>query len=192
MSIIYQVENVNIKNINLRIFFFYAILYTGDIMTFGERLRKCRKEKGLTQKELAALIGERHTSVSHWEKDQNVPDGNKILLLIKALDVKPEELVGDYDLNALAELEEEERENPSKLSTEQRAALEYARAISSDVWKGTVVPGVREVVGTFAETVDDVTREMIDIMKDLAAEQKKAVLDLVKAMHFGKGGKGDK
>ena len=75
-------------------------------MTFGERLRKCRKEKGLTQKELAALIGASYASISNWEKDQNVPDGNKILLLIKALDVKPEELVGGYDLNALAELEE--------------------------------------------------------------------------------------
>jgi len=176
----------------LRTSIFCGILNMGDIMTFGERLKKCRKEKHLTQRELGDLIGVKNNSISNWEKDQNVPDGNKILLLIKALDVKPEELVGDYDLNTLAELEEEERENPSKLSTEQRAALEYARAISSDVWKGTVVPVVREVAGTFAETVDEVTREMIDIMKDLAAEQKKAVLDLVKAMHFGKGGKGDK
>lgn len=163
-------------------------MHTGDYMTFGMRLKKCRKAKGLTQKELAALIGASYASISNWEKDQNVPDGNKILLLIKALDVQPEELVGRYDLNQLADIEDKDSRDNATLTTDERAALEYARAVSSDVWKDTIVP-LRSVVTSVGEVFDDVTREIIDVTKDMAAEQKRIILDLVKAMRGG--GKGD-
>ena len=58
-------------------------------MTFGERLRCARKEKGLTQKELALKINAKHNSISNWENDQNMPDPDTIQNLCWALDVQP-------------------------------------------------------------------------------------------------------
>ncbi len=58
-------------------------------MTFGERLRKARKEKGLTQKELATMISAAHNSISNWENNQNMPDPDTIQHLCWALDVQP-------------------------------------------------------------------------------------------------------
>ena len=61
----------------------------GDRMTFGERLRIARKEKQLTQKELAAKIKAAHNSISNWENNQNMPDPDTIQHLCWALDVQP-------------------------------------------------------------------------------------------------------
>lgn len=58
-------------------------------MTFGERLRCARKEKRLTQKELAAKINAKHNSISNWENNQNMPDPETIQNLCWALDVQP-------------------------------------------------------------------------------------------------------
>lgn len=58
-------------------------------MTFGQRLRTARKEKQLTQKELAAKINAAHNSISNWENDQNMPDPDTIQNLCWVLDVQP-------------------------------------------------------------------------------------------------------
>lgn len=58
-------------------------------MSFGERLRRARKAKRLTQKELAAKINAAHNSISNWENDQNMPDPDTIQNLCWVLDVQP-------------------------------------------------------------------------------------------------------
>jgi len=58
-------------------------------MTFGQKLRAARKEKQLTQKELAVKINAKHNSISNWENDQNMPDPDTIQNLCWALGVQP-------------------------------------------------------------------------------------------------------
>lgn len=58
-------------------------------MTFGQRLRTARKEKQLTQKELAAKINAAHNLISYWENDQNMPNLDTIHSLCWASDVQP-------------------------------------------------------------------------------------------------------
>lgn len=41
--------------------------------TIGQRIRTLRKEKKLTQKELAKILGITDAAVVHWEKDVNTP-----------------------------------------------------------------------------------------------------------------------
>ncbi|PYG87211.1 helix-turn-helix protein [Ruminiclostridium sufflavum DSM 19573] len=60
----------------------------------GDRIRELRRTKGLTQKQLADLIGAKHNSISDWEKNKNKPDSNTITLLMKALDVDANSLLG--------------------------------------------------------------------------------------------------
>ncbi len=56
-------------------------------MTFGDRLRKARKDKGLTQKQLADLIGAKHNSISDWENNKNRPDPDTIEYICGALEI---------------------------------------------------------------------------------------------------------
>lgn len=57
--------------------------------SLGTKIKSARIKKGLTQKELAALIGAKHTAVSNWENDINKPDADTIELLCTALGVEP-------------------------------------------------------------------------------------------------------
>lgn len=41
--------------------------------TIGERIRKLRKDKKLTQKDLAKILGISDAAIVHWEKDVNIP-----------------------------------------------------------------------------------------------------------------------
>ena len=63
-------------------------------MTFGKRLKTARKEKGLTQKELAALIHVKHNSISDWENDKNKPDIATVELLCGVLSITPSYIMG--------------------------------------------------------------------------------------------------
>jgi transcriptional regulator with XRE-family HTH domain len=66
------------------------------MVMFGKNIRKARKDKGLTQRELADLIGAKHNSISDWENDKNRPDPDSIELLLGALGVDANTLLG-YD-----------------------------------------------------------------------------------------------
>ena len=59
---------------------------------FGEKLRKARKEKKLTQRQLADMIGAKHNSVSNWETGINRPDPDTIGLICGVLHISPNDL----------------------------------------------------------------------------------------------------
>ncbi len=67
------------------------------MITLGDRIREHRIKRGLTQKQLAELIGAKHNSVSDWENNKNKPDSNTIKLLMMALDVDANSLLGCDD-----------------------------------------------------------------------------------------------
>ena len=56
---------------------------------FGEKIRKARKALGLTQRQLAQLLGVSNTSVSNWEKGLSRPDADMIQMLCTHLRLQP-------------------------------------------------------------------------------------------------------
>ncbi len=63
---------------------------------FGERLRTFRKKAGLTQPELAELIGVHETTIRRWENDYSGKPGmENIKALAKALNVSENDLLND-------------------------------------------------------------------------------------------------
>lgn len=59
----------------------------------GVRIRKCRTERGLSQRELAERIGASVSRVSNWEQGINRPDADILVKLCYALSVSPSELL---------------------------------------------------------------------------------------------------
>lgn len=57
------------------------------IRTLGEQIRRARIEKGLTQKQLADLLGVKNNSISDWEKGKSKPHVDIIELLMGVLDI---------------------------------------------------------------------------------------------------------
>lgn len=67
---------------------------------FAERLKKCRKEKGYTQDQLAKITNISVQTIRNYEQDLNEPIARYLLEMAKALDVTPEYLlIGENNMN---------------------------------------------------------------------------------------------
>ncbi|MBR4888306.1 MAG: helix-turn-helix transcriptional regulator [Clostridia bacterium] len=63
-------------------------------MGFGNRLRQLRKEKKLTQRQLAEMVGLRHSVVSFYEIGERSPSPEIIKKLASSLHVSSDYLLG--------------------------------------------------------------------------------------------------
>ena len=61
--------------------------------TIGNRIQKFRKEKGMTQEELAEKLGVSSQAVSKWENDASCPDITLLPELCRSLGVTTDELL---------------------------------------------------------------------------------------------------
>ena len=62
-------------------------------MELSERILTLRKQKGLSQSELADLIGVSRQAVSKWESGQALPDLDKIIVLSDIFDISIDQLI---------------------------------------------------------------------------------------------------
>ena len=67
-------------------------------MTFGEKLKKLRKENGLTQEELAEKLYVTRTAVSKWETDKGFPAIDSLKLISELFQISLDELISDSDV----------------------------------------------------------------------------------------------
>lgn len=66
-----------------------------EVLSFGDRIKRFRKESGLTQHQLAAFVGVSGSAVGNWEnRPHEMPKGDNLLKLAEALGVDPEDLLG--------------------------------------------------------------------------------------------------
>ena len=66
-----------------------------DKQAFGTFVAMLRKEKGITQKELAERLFLSDKAVSKWESGASEPSTSNLLALCKLFDVSPEEFLGE-------------------------------------------------------------------------------------------------
>lgn len=64
-------------------------------MTIGEKIQILRKEKNLSQEELASSIGVSRQALSKWECDTSLPDIDKIIALSEYFNVTTDYLLKD-------------------------------------------------------------------------------------------------
>ena len=87
----------------------------------SENIKKIRKSKGLTQKDLALQLNVVRQTVSKWETNQSVPDFDKILPLCEALGITTEELItGEEEKNVEIEEIKQEKERAKKEYVQKR------------------------------------------------------------------------
>jgi len=66
-------------------------------LTFGERLREIRREKGMTQDEFAALLGSTKQVLSRYETNQRAPKITLVQQYAEKLNVSVDYLLGDSE-----------------------------------------------------------------------------------------------
>ena len=73
-------------------------------MSFGENLKNVRKQRNITQEELAEILGVSRQAISKWESDNGYPETEKLIAISKTLNISI-----DYLLNDISVMEEKEK-----------------------------------------------------------------------------------
>ena len=70
---------------------------SGELSTFGARLRWLRRAKGMTQVELARQVGRHQTVIGPYERDEYMPAREIVERLARVLETSPEYLLFGRD-----------------------------------------------------------------------------------------------
>ena len=68
------------------------------MLSFGERLRKARKRKGLSQVDVFKALGLNNKSLSRYENGETTPNPETLQRLIRLYDVSSEYILGITDI----------------------------------------------------------------------------------------------
>lgn len=108
-------------------------------MAFGESLHKLRKEKGLTQQDLARKAGVSQQLIGHYETGIRAPKLEKAILLAKALGVPVEVMNGQLEKKKPAEIMPHKHRNSRAIKMQeifdrlspdkQKSILDHAKAL---------------------------------------------------------------
>lgn len=100
-----------------------------DYIAFGQRIRRFRKQKHLTQEALAELVGISASFLGHVERGSRIASLETLMQLCRALAVSPNELLGHELIAQYGELPEKVSISP-ELLMEDIAALLRKQTIS--------------------------------------------------------------
>ena len=99
-------------------------------MTFGEKLQDLRKKAGMSQDALAEKLNVNRQAVRRWERDETLPETEKVVVLADLFDVTT-----DCLLRPEAEMPELARkEQVSRFLTEHLGALARILGWAAIVW----------------------------------------------------------
>ncbi len=119
----------------------------------GKFIAECRKEKGLTQMQLAEQLGITNRAISKWENGKSMPDVSIMIPLCEILDISVNELlsgekikVEDYKSKAdqtLIEMKKQEEKAEQALSSYRTIVyilgILFALLLIFSVYTGTQV-----------------------------------------------------
>ena len=79
-------------------------------MEFYQKLQELRKQKGLTQEELASNLYVSRTAISKWESGRGYPNIDSLKALAKFFSVTVDELLSGDEILSIAESEQQQKE----------------------------------------------------------------------------------
>lgn len=78
-------------------------------MEFNDKLQQLRKQKGLTQEELAEMLYVSRTAISKWESGRGYPSIDSLKAISRLFSVSVDDLLSGEELIFLAETEQREK-----------------------------------------------------------------------------------
>ena len=102
-------------------------------MTFGGKLQLLRKQKGMSQEQLASQLTVSRQAISKWELDSSLPDTENVIQLSKIFGVSIDYLLND-DM-------ENDKDNPTVIINENDRKVEMNIKTPSIIGIGIIVIG---------------------------------------------------
>ena len=109
-------------------------------MSFAENLQRIRKEKHLSQEQLAEMLDVSRQAVSKWELEMGYPEVEKLLLLSRELNVSLDSLMAGEGTPGTAAAAANPEQIPGKItisSPHEHIVLTCSKVMSSQRFKGS-------------------------------------------------------
>lgn len=111
---------------------------------FGAKLNALRKQRGLTQLELATALNYSDKAISKWERGESVPDSYTLYVIADFFKVHIDDLISDGDNVSVSEFKQTKKSSPVKLFVPLISVLAIFFVASIfflvmknvDLWKG--------------------------------------------------------
>ena len=118
-----------------------------DLKKIGSFLKELRKEKGITQEELAEMLYVSGRTVSRWETGTNMPDISLLVDIAEIFDVSIPEIINGERKNEI--MEKEVKETVLKLT-------DYTETINQKIKGRLFVLTVIAIIGMIAFVIIEV------------------------------------
>mgnify|MGYP004667643937 CR=1 FL=1 len=118
-----------------------------DLKKIGSFLKELRKEKGITQEELAEMLYVSGRTVSRWETGTNMPDISLLVDIAEIFDVSIPEIINGERKNEI--MEKEVKETVLKLT-------DYSEAMNQKIKARLFVLTVIAIIGMIAFVIIEV------------------------------------
>lgn len=142
-------------------------------MNLGERLYELRKAKGLSQENVADILGVTRQTVSKWETNQTTPDFDKILPLCKLYEITTDELLTGEKSTA-------NNTQSSSAQKEEQQDEQYERYQYNDTYNNAYTDAYENTYSYTQGTADDSSKADAQ----LAAKQKRRFAILLSSAIF--------
>ncbi len=130
-------------------------------MTFGEKLIRLRKIKGITQDEFAAIIGVSRQAVYKWESEKSYPEVSKLLEIKNLFNISIDNLLDEG-----FEIEMPKKKRKKRLSSEKK------RQIESEIEKELLYSTVNEgAAGAALQTSEHFVQESVSTTEETPKEE---------------------
>lgn len=103
-------------------------------MNFGEKLFELRKEKNLSQEEVADKLNVTRQTVSKWETNQSTPDFDKIVPICELFGIGTEELLTGKKTETNSAQEQNQTVEEEKIPTKEEVRRKSAEVVSTSVF----------------------------------------------------------
>ena len=118
-----------------------------DLKKIGSFLKELRKEKGITQEELAEMLYVSGRTVSRWETGTNMPDISLLVDIAEIFDVSISEIINGERKNEI--MKKEVKETVLKLT-------DYSEAMNQKIKARLFVLTVIAIIGMIAFVIIEV------------------------------------
>lgn len=109
-------------------------------------IRELRREKGISQQELAKLCGVHQTAVSQWEKGRTLPDRDSLRLLSKVFGVSVDTLLGEENKQDENKIPVFSQITAAALCSKIGDSEHYALSVTDDSMSPLIIEGDTVVV----------------------------------------------
>ncbi len=121
-----------------------------DTMKIGRRIAELRKQKNLTQPELADAMGVSFQAVSNWERGNSMPDISKLADLSEMLGTTIDDLLG--------------KKNPVIEKLAKNESIETVKASREEITEAAIIAKPRTVEKMAEETDDENLSELLPFL----------------------------